>query len=293
MASAPSALPRGICWGSFERNTGTWTPYSTSEQQQVEEAFARGAESVTLPSCFGAVVHFASGHGGQHHFQRTPAVGSKPPGFRSVLRGVIGEEAKLYWWGDQQLWRLDGPERYEHEQTVLITALDPAAGAATAIWQWCDLPLERLAEAREQNWHRYGDEDAAAIEGAWSRRSSVSIMAGLTTYDVGSWQGVFGIQVNTRTNYRRQVRRGRLNVSAETPEALQDEMCPLCTESFADHPEWPVRKTSCGHSFHWTCLQPIMQESYPRCPICRTALGSGARDSTPAYYPDSYPRERW
>ena len=69
-----------------------WTPYSPSENRDIEAAFAAGAESLAVPTCFNAVVHFNRAAGGHHH-QLTPAVGSKPAGFRSVLRGACGAVA--------------------------------------------------------------------------------------------------------------------------------------------------------------------------------------------------------
>ena len=90
-----------------QRNTGTWTPYSSTESANIEAAFGGTALTISVPTCFNAVVHFER-HGGNHH-QMTPAVGTKPPGFRSVLRGRAGQKATLYWWDDQRLWRLEAP----------------------------------------------------------------------------------------------------------------------------------------------------------------------------------------
>ena len=72
-----------ICWGSFERNTGAWCPFT--EQDAIEAAYQANEASIHLPACFDATVHFSE----PHCFQRTPAVGSKPSGFRSVLRGEV------------------------------------------------------------------------------------------------------------------------------------------------------------------------------------------------------------
>jgi len=107
--------------------------------------------SVSVPTCFNATVHFEYHQGGHHH-QMTPAVGSKPPGFRSVLRGRAGDKATLYWWDDQRLWRLEPPLAgpISHTQEVVIT---PPAEADTFTWQWCDLTGRAAADAREVNWH--------------------------------------------------------------------------------------------------------------------------------------------
>ena len=39
----------------------------------------------------------------------------------------------------------------------------------------------------------------------------------------------------------------RLMMAAETPADYVDESCALCTEAFADTPEWPLRRTPCNH----------------------------------------------
>ena len=45
----------GPIWGSFERNTGTWTPYSRAESESIEATFAAGVAEIEVPSCFNAV----------------------------------------------------------------------------------------------------------------------------------------------------------------------------------------------------------------------------------------------
>jgi len=105
-------------WGSFERNRGTWTPYSADETAAIEDAFARGHQSINLPTCFNATIHFNRRFGGHHH-QTTPAVGSKPEGYRSVLRGTAGMKATLHW--DGSMWRLELPNFHTgYEQQVEI-----------------------------------------------------------------------------------------------------------------------------------------------------------------------------
>ena len=104
-------------WGSFERNTGTWTPYSATETAAIEDAFARGHQSINLPTCFNATIHF--NRFGGHHHQTTPAVGSKPEGYRSVLRGKAGMKATLH--HDGSMWRLELPNFHTgYEQQVEI-----------------------------------------------------------------------------------------------------------------------------------------------------------------------------
>ena len=144
---APPSVDGGpIVWGSFERNTGTWCPYPDSAK--VEAAFARGDASIFLPESFNATIHFdRTGAPLVHHHQKTPAFGSKPPGFRSVMRATPGERALLYFHMDRGLgmWRLDLPSRTSQTQQVEIFA--PAQDAATPTWQWCDLMGDALANA--------------------------------------------------------------------------------------------------------------------------------------------------
>ena len=143
---APIPPSAAIVWGSFERNTGTWCPYPDSAK--VEAAFARGDASIFLPESFNATIHFdRTGAPLVHHHQKTPAFGSKPPGFRSVMRATPGERALLYFHMDRGLgmWRLDLPSRTSQTQQVEIFA--PAQDAATPTWQWCDLTGDALANA--------------------------------------------------------------------------------------------------------------------------------------------------
>ena len=238
----------GPIWGSFERNTGTWTPYSQSESSAIEAAWQNpNVADLEVPTCFNAVVHF-SRDGGQH-YQMTPAVGTKPAGFRSVLRGEHGQKATLYWWEQTRLWRLepppDGAQATLHTQEVTIEP--PVAGPDEFTWQWCDLVGRAAGDAREINWHPYAPEHGTQIEAAWQRSTTLELSIGLTSYQIGGWQGTYGEQKNLTTNVVRQVRRGRFTVIAAVPSDYVEESCALCTERFADTPEWPIRRTPCNH----------------------------------------------
>ena len=50
-----------------QRNTGTWTPYSSTESANIEAAFGGTALTISVPTCFNAVVHFER-HGGNHQY---------------------------------------------------------------------------------------------------------------------------------------------------------------------------------------------------------------------------------
>jgi len=268
-------------WGSFERNTGTWTPYSRGESSQIEAAYARGDETISLPTCFNAVLHF--NRSGGHHHQLTPAVGSKPPGFRSVLRGTAGQKVPLYWWdvGSSRLWRLETPP--DATQYVQEVQIEPPEEAEQYCWQWCDLVGAEIQHAVELNWHGYAAEHGDEIERAWTQNTSLQLTVGLTQYQIGGWQGSYGTQRNLTTGCTRQIRRGRYTVESTTPEAYRDDSCALCTELFADTPSWPIRRTPCNHAFHYTCLQHILRQGgrANRCPMCRQSLaGMPLRESS-------------
>ena len=106
-----------------------------------------------------------------------------------------------------------------------------------------------------QNWHAYASEHSEQIEEAWQRKTELEISVGLTSYSIGQWQGSYGSQRNSTTGCVRNVRRGRFALMASTPAAYADDSCALCTELFADTPQWPIRRTSCNHAFHWTCAR--------------------------------------
>lgn len=280
MAWLGAQIKTMFVWGSFERNTGTWTPYSTAENQVIEAAFVSGQPSVDVPSCFNAVVHFNRNPGrNQHHHQMTPVVGSKPAGFRSVLRGSVDQRVILYWWeskytGTTAMWRLDEPPTVQHMQEVTIEPPADASGVPEYVWQWCDLTGSAIGNAVEMNWHSYAEEHGEAIEQAWSQRTELELVIGLTSYTIGGWNGIYGIQKNNATGWERQVRRGRFALEQSTPEAYRADSCALCTELFTDTPQWPIRRTPCGHAFHYTCLQQIIGRGgqQKRCPMCRHSL---------------------
>ena len=255
-----------LVWGSIERNTGTFCPYA--ETAEIEAAFARGDASIHLPGCFNATLHFRRDT--LHHYQLTPAVGSKPAGFRSVVRGAAGDRVDIFWHASERLFRTEPPAAIDRQLVVELTPVPPPA----THWQWCDLVGQAAASARECNWHSYDESVSGEIEGAWSaRRPSLRFVIGLSEYEVRDFNGSYATQHNLATGGQRMVRRGRLDTGAALDPGLLDESCALCTECFADTPQWPVHKTPCGHSFHFTCVQHLLRRGgSARCPICRRAL---------------------
>lgn len=276
---APIPPSAAVVWGSFERNTGTWCPYPDSAK--IEAAYQRGAVDVFLPECFNAHVHF--NRMGPHHHQTTPAVGAKPAGYRSVLRGTPGDQALLYFHLDAGLggmWRLDPPASRGQTQQVEVVA---ASATATQLWQWCDLTGSDIATAKENNWHTYDAAISADLEaGRAAGRASVQFVVGISTYVVGEFSGAYAVQRNSASGARRMVRRYVSGLApppaeqlSETDQAaLAGDSCGLCTEPFTEHPQWPVTRTNCGHAFHHTCLGQLLQMDTARrkCPLCRVPL---------------------
>ena len=148
-----------------------------------------------MPTCFNATVHFgktvAGGNQrGAYHHQITPAVGTKPAGFRSVLRGTNGERVTLYWWESSRLWRLEVPNDGPITHTQEVTIVPPAGEEQAFTWQWCDLIGPAAANAREINWHPYTQDHGAEVEDAWARKAEKSITgrpAGQVATQLQSW----------------------------------------------------------------------------------------------------------
>lgn len=298
-AHGPAEPTPAYVWGSFERNTGTWCPFA--ESARIEAAFDAGLGSIFLSECFNATVHFR--RDGEPCYQTTPAVGPKPAGYRSVLRAMPGQRVWLHWWASAAMFRLDCPTTNQPLQgiDVVIPSELPAQGEpARPVWQWCDVAGANASGALEANWHAYSDEDSATIEAAWgARRAQLDLCIGLTEYRIGRFNGSYAMQHNTRTGTERMIRRAttatvaanaahmrplggevgaaaaRAALEAETAARVRGEVCALCTESFDAHPEWPIRRTPCGHFFHATCLQHVFTSadlSQRKCPMCRAPL---------------------
>ncbi|EOD25880.1 hypothetical protein EMIHUDRAFT_463445, partial [Emiliania huxleyi CCMP1516] len=220
-----------ICWGSFERNTGAWCPFT--EQDAIEAAYQANEASIHLPACFDATVHFSE----PHCFQRTPAVGSKPSGFRSVLRGEVGSVVRLHYWASSKTFRLDAPTN-EPPSYVVDVKIEAAPQERPVAWQWLDLPPSALASAMDLNWHSFAPEHSEAIEQA-SRATMgrVEIIIGLTKYVIQNFNGAYAEQRNERTGARRSVRRGYAS-DAAPPAAPDDLASDFCGRRAAEpHPQ--------------------------------------------------------
>ena len=100
----------------------------------------------------------------------------------------------------------------------------------------------------------------------------MNINVGVTGYRIHSFSGTYAIQENIKTGILRMIRRSNiLPASHSLSDSLSDESCPLCLESFATTLDLPIRKTNCGHFFHWTCLNSYRHHGH-KCPLCRKDL---------------------
>lgn len=256
-------------WGSFERNLGTWCPYTKEECRQIEDSYRSSQQSVHLPSCFGATLHFSRDD--DLHYQITPQIGAKREGFRSVHRATFGEQIFLYWNDHFQRWEKQSGNFSHFSKTVTI---DKQPIEDEFIWQWCDLENDKYMCALEGNWHPFSQETNEIIDSAYSAKSHATIEIGLSKYNVGDWNGVYGVQTNLESGVRRKIRKGRMKIVQPPPSEYADESCAFCTDSFADTPAWPTRTTPCGHRFHYSCLQAFLRRGSTRCPMCRGSIAS-------------------
>jgi len=248
-------------WTSFDPNTGNQQPYM--DTNLIEEAFLADKSSIYLEKCFNATIYLT-----YPQYQTTPAVGSKPIGWRSVMRGTVGTNITIYWDTTMEKWTIYS-DQYSHTKQLTIEAYKPTPVA----WQWCDREYHASHHCGDKNWHNYSTEINAIIEDAYQTRiDHIDINVGLTGYRIRSFSGTYAIQENIKTGIVRMIRRSHiLPASHCLPDELSDESCALCLESFSETLDFPIRKTQCGHYFHWTCLNSYKQHGH-RCPMCRQNL---------------------
>lgn len=254
-----------IKWCSLEPIEGKLDIYEASSQ--IETAFQNGLPSIYLPNSFNATVFLT-----EPFHQNTPAIGGKPAGYRSVIKGTVGQTFEIYFHSHKHRWYTTPPDYDTQTKNITIEEVQ----FNPPVWQWCDLEDHETKYAREKNWHNYSEELNSTIETAYtSHQSLIDIPIGVTQYIIHSFTGSYAIQENTHTHIKRRIRRGYTEYKEVTlPEHLQDESCALCMESFVDTPTFPTRKTVCGHTFHYTCINGYKaRETYnPTCPMCRGAL---------------------
>jgi hypothetical protein len=141
------------------------------------------------------------------------------------------------------------------------------------VWEWCDLEHENLVQQTESNWHSYSEELSQSIEEASKQRNDLSFTIGLQTYVITGWtNNNYAIQLNSSTNVKRYIRKGRqIREPQKLDQSLVGEACGLCTELFENTREWTRRTTPCKHIFHSSCLQKALHFCN-KCPLCRTSL---------------------
>ena len=252
-------------WGSIEPNSGKLHIYP--ETQQIEEAYQRGDPTIFLQECFNATIFLT-----QPYKQNTPAVGSKPPGYRSVIREIPGQTIKIYWWDNKKRWYTNPTHNQTYTKDITVNNVE----FLPPKWQWCDLDIANSRNAKDKNYKNYANEYNDLIENAYNtRQPCVDLTIGLTYYKIHTFVGSYAIQENMTTNIKRMVRRGRAKtIIIPLPEELQDESCALCTDSFAETSDIPIIKTTCGHTFHHTCINQYKARNQhnQKCPMCRAPL---------------------
>ena len=253
-----------ICWVSIDPWNGNTITYP--ESQTIEEAYQNKEDDIFLEN-FTRTIHFKD-----CLHQTTPAVGNKPKGYRSVIRGNVGDKVKVFYWICSKRWYLYPPSYYTDIKEGILDHIE----SKPEIWQWCDKIYEDTQYALERNWHNYAPEFNTIIEETYkSHTTSVDLTIGLTKYSIHSFRGAYARQENMQSGITRAIRRGCTPTPEITlPDHLQDESCALCMDSFADTPELPIKKTKCNHSFHWTCINGYKTQNTgdPKCPLCRAPL---------------------
>ena len=251
-----------IRWISIDPVLGESKTYQ--ETNHIEHEFQSGKENVYIET-FSITINFK-----QIPFtQTTPPFGTKPKGFRSVVRGNLGDIIIVYLWPNRKWYTTFSPDNISTKQ-VIIKEIENIPET----WQWCDKEYKNVKYALESNWHNFSKENSDQIEEHSKQLRNLTINIGLTPYLISNFESSYGVQKNCVTGVRRVIRRGRSNfISKELPQNLQDESCALCMEEFKDTPHIPTRQTICKHTFHWTCLNNYKSREYtPLCPMCRHIL---------------------
>ncbi len=228
-------------------------------------------------NCFNATIIF-SPSSWIPILQKTPAVGSKPPGCRSVRLVTHGDITVTAYKIPKFGWSLySSPECRESK----IVNIKYNKGDERSFWQWCsELDIQK---ATESSWIYYSDEDQERIENAFqSNECLVQINVGLTAIEIhfSSGSSVYHTQTRTsengpRTRWVRRVLLSNLEKSeivTKLEAEQKKDICALCLSEFGDTLLSPTRKLSCGHVFHGMCIQMNIERGHNTCPLCRQII---------------------
>ena len=69
-------------------------------------------------------------------------------------------------------------------------------------------------------------------------------------------------------------------VNSKDDVVVEDAMCPICHENFAETPNQAIYKSVCGHVFHNDCMLQVCQLPLDKriCPMCRKPLEDDCSD---------------
>lgn len=254
--------------------SGSVVAYPPLAQERLTTAFTQGKRSVDLGTdCFNATVFIdVSGN----HTQTTPAHGGKVAGHRTVRHIQVGEDVSVYLSNGR--WVLHTDHTYTDHRVV-----SPPSMPTDVHWEWS--LSTNLADARDVDWIPYSEDSTNYLEDGWKSAirnecvQNVVISVGQCEKTIAIAPGmIFFKQRDLHTNNCRWVRRScrtRDEIRAKMQtlygriSTLGADVCAICTEAFVDRPEWPVKTTHCGHTFHACCLQACVLRVGTRCPLCR------------------------
>jgi len=260
-------------WVSLEPKQGIRADAYPQEAQEKLNAAAPGSIVPLGASCFHATVHVrACGN----HYQTTPAFEHKQAGYRSVKRlDVTDTEVKAYFATGRWTLHID-------PACVQVKILPVPSVPNQIKWEWC--MQTSIQRAYEKDWIPYDEEAQQLLEQAWKAgvASNVELQIGIRKYTVlvDPCASIMK-QVNEDASKRRFVRRIARTSEHETSlkelfekQKLEigDNSCAICLNEFSETLSLPRMTTTCGHQFHATCIDPILQRGDKRCPMCRTAL---------------------
>lgn len=261
--------------------TGELSAYPATAQAALREGLRRArqggsAVSVALgASCFEATVTLLPC--GRHR-QTTPARAGKPAGSRSV---ACAEGAVVAVFRADGRWTLHRPKG----DALQVARARPDV-PTEVIWEWS--AAASLADSREPDWLPYADAAQQLLEAALEA-SSRTTTPQTVELDVGQSRKcvvvhpshAFFEQHDAFTHRRRWARRVCVTAAARAAKraalraaasAVAADVCAVCTDEFADTPDWPVTTTACGHAFHGCCLDACRARGSERCPMCRSDL---------------------
>ncbi len=227
------------------------------------------------PSCFNAVISMDDDN---NVWQKTPAKHGKCQGMRSVIK-INKDERYVNIYTDKNGFKTLHPISITFELYPIGYIPD------TVVFEWS--LKDNLAQTTEKDWIPYDESTCEKLEHIWQQKTggSIDLQLGLRNYKINiSNTDCYHEQVDVQRHRKRVVRRVLLpqNTIINKRSLLQqrvkdfksDDECALCYENFIDTPHMLTRTLECGHIFHGACVQPVILNEFPRCPLCRQQITS-------------------